>query len=122
MSGIDLGLSEFVTGRVAAGGSGVLKCGPAAHGVTWRPTVVSIRCTGTAPAGLATCSIYAGDSPTAPAFVDATYDVSAAATGAIEGQVIRLGAYVWAVWAGAIPGATITMNLVGTKTIPGPRR
>jgi hypothetical protein len=111
-------LDEFVSVTLDVTGSGTARLGPAAHGVAWNPTVASIKMTGAVPTGLATVTVFAGDDTSAGNFVDSTYDVNNAATDAIAGNVLRLGSYVFAVWAGGNAGATATLSVTGTKDIP----
>ncbi|MGH2866774.1 MAG: hypothetical protein ACRDNK_04280 [Solirubrobacteraceae bacterium] len=111
-------LSEYAFTKLDGSGNGTVRLGPTAHGVVWNPTVASIKATGAIPAGLATCTVYAGSSATDDNFVDATYDVTSAATDAIAGNVLRLGGYLYAVWSGGTPGATATLSVAGTKEIP----
>lgn len=113
----EIPLSEYALGTLDAAGNGAVRLGPRAHGVTWRPQTVGIRMTGAAPAGLATCTVYVGTSPTDDAFVDATYDVVSASTGRVGGTVLRLGQYVWAVWRGGNPGAEVTLTLNGRQDV-----
>lgn len=112
-------LYEFGDTVLDGSGDGTVRLGPSAHGVVWRPKVVSIKMTGAIPSGVATCFVYAGNSATDQFFVDATYNVKNNATGKIEGQEIRLGQYVFGVWDGATAGATATVVVSGEKDIPG---
>jgi hypothetical protein len=111
-------LSEFVTVTLNGSGAGTARVGPGAHGVTWKPTVASIKMGGGTPSGAPTCFLYAGTSATDDNFVDSTYDVQNDSTDRVSGQELRLGSYVFAVWSGANPGATATLALSGTKDIP----
>lgn len=111
-------LSEFAVGTLDASGAGTLRIGPAAHGVLWLPANAGIRMTGATPAGLATCYVYAGTSPTDPNFIDATYDVNNDNTDRVSGVQLRLGQYVFAVWTGGNPNADVTLTLTGTAEVP----
>ena len=114
----DVPLSVYATGVLDGAGAGVLRLGPRAHGVLWRPANVGIRMTGATPSGLATCYIYAGDSPTDPNYVDATYDVNNDNTDRVNGVELRLGQCVFAAWTGGNPGATVTLTLTGIAQVP----
>lgn len=111
-------LSEFAVVTLDAQGAGTVRLGPNAHGVVWRPQVVSIKMTGTIPINLATVFVYAGSTPTIDNFVDATYDVTSASTGNVVGQELRLGQYVYGVWSGGNPLAQATVLVYGTKDVP----
>lgn len=111
-------LSEFATGVLDGAGAGTLRLGPRAHGVLWRPANAGVRMTGSTPSGLATCYIYVGTSATDPNFADATYDVNNDNTDRVAGNQLRIGQYVFAVWSGGNPGATVTLTLTGEADIP----
>ena len=87
-----LSLSRPLTLKLTSGGNGTLQLGPDVPGETWYPGSVAITSTGvTTVATLATCTIYAGNAPTPANFVDATYNIFAAASSIIAGQVIHPG-------------------------------
>jgi hypothetical protein len=114
-----LSLSRPVTLTLTSGGNGTLQLGPDVPGETWYPASVQITSTGTTTvATLATCTIYAGNSAAPSNFVDATYNIFAAASSIIAGQVIHPGQYVFAVFAGAAALATATLVVNGSRTVP----
>lgn len=70
----------------------------------------------------ATCRIYVGPSATDPYFVDSTGSGSFGdSTDRVSGHVVgrHQEPYVWGVWTGGEPGATATLNVVGSKVMPG---
>ncbi len=114
-------LSVPVTGTLDGSGNGVLQAGPTAPGVSWSPVSVSISASGGIPASgsPATCTLYCGNEPVQPYFVDSTYQVTGAASGAVQGKVLWPGMYVFAVFANCNPGASVSMIITGTMTVPG---
>ncbi len=110
-----LPLSEAAFVTLDASGNGTARIGPAAHGVTWKPTVVAVR---TSTSTLSPqCRIYAGDRVTDGNFIDGTFTGQQNSTDAIAGQVLLLGQYVFAVWVGGDIGAQATLTVTGTKDI-----
>lgn len=109
-------LSEFASVTLNGAGNGTAKIGPRGSGETWRPSVVSVRVS-TATSS-PTCRVYAGDSATDQNFVDGTYTGEANSTGNVDGQVLRLGQKIFAVWTGGDAGAQATVTVTGTKEIP----
>lgn len=111
-----LPLSEFAGVTLDGSGAGTVRIGPTSHGVVWKPTVASVRVS-TATSS-PRCRVYAGDAATDGNFVDGTYTGEQNSTSNIEGQEIRLGQYVFAVWTGGDVGAEATLSISGTKDIP----
>lgn len=111
-----LPLSEFVSVTLDGSGNGRVRIGPTSPGVEWRPTVCGVRVSSMSVSP--TCQIFAGATPTPDNYVDGTYTGQQNSTDAIAGQVLRIGQYVWAVWAGGTPGAEATLTVTGTKDIP----
>lgn len=112
---MNLPLSEFVSVVLNGSGAGTAKIGPAAHGVIWKPTVASVRVSTQVKSP--TCLIYAGDSATPDNFVDGTFTGAQNSTSNIDGQVLTLGQFVFAVWSGGDVGAQATLTVTGTKDI-----
>jgi hypothetical protein len=111
-------LSEWASIKLDGSGNGTVRLGPNAHGVIWRPTVASIKMSGSIPDGVTTCYVYAGGSVSDGNFVDSTYDVSNDSTDRVSGQALQLGQSVFAVWSNGNPNATATLSVSGTKDIP----
>ena len=111
-----LPLSESASVTLNGSGAGTARLGPTGSGVTWYPRVVGVRVT---PAtNSPQCRIYAGPSATDDNFVDGTYTGNQNSSDAIDGQVLRLGQYVFAVWAGGDAAAQATLTVTGEKEIP----
>ena len=114
-----LNLSRPVTYTLDGSGNGTLQTGPSSAGEAWYPVSVQITSSGTVTvANLATCTLYAGSAADAGNFVDATYNVFAAASSIISGQVLYPGQYVFAVFSGAAAGAVATIVVNGSRTVP----
>jgi len=100
-------------------GAGTVQAGPATPGEIWSPTQVSVSCSATVTTGTCQCSIYAGAGPSQGTFVDGTFSGDTGdTTDAIGGRQVNPGQSVFAVWSGGVPGATATMVLAGTRTVP----
>lgn len=111
-------LSDFVQIRLDGSGNGTAQLGPRAHGQTWKPTVASIKMSGSTPTGAPTCFLYAGGYVGDANFIDSTYDVQNDSTDRVAGQSLDLGQYVFAVWSGGNAGATATLTVNGTRLVP----
>jgi hypothetical protein len=98
-----------------AAGNGQASCGPALPGTSWQPSTIAVSVT--TAVSEAQCSIYLGIGPIPGSLVGATQTGS-------SGDSTDCSATVWpgqeliAVWAGGDPGATATMSVFGTKTVP----
>lgn len=99
-------------------GNGTAQIGPAVPGEVWHPVAVNISSSGNAPTTVATCFIYAGGAVSQGAFIDSTYNVLGAASGVIEGKVVYPGQYIFAVFSACNVGATATLAVNGTRTVP----
>ena len=120
MSTITVGFTEVAITTLDVNGNGVASIGPAFNQV-WSPTTCSIQMAGAIPSGStpATCTIMRWIHGLDAAFVDSTYQVTGAASGVIDGQVVYYGQQVFAIWANGNPGATATLTVNGTMTVPG---
>lgn len=104
---------------VQGGGNGTAQTGPASPGEIWRPTQVSVSCSAVVTSGTCQASIYAGAAAAQSAFVDGTFSGDTGdTTDAIGGRVVNPGESVFAVWQGGVPGATATLVVSGTRTVP----
>lgn len=99
-----------------AQGNGTASCGPALPGVSWQPT--SIAVSASTNNSEAQCNVYLGLSAQAGSLLGAT---STGSTGDSTdcSQTVWPGQSLIAVWAGGDPGATATMSVFGTRTVPG---
>lgn len=97
-------------------GAGTASIGPISAREVWHPDVISVKVS--TATDEAQCTIYVGDSPTQPNFVDGTYSGSSGdATDRAAATLIRVGWKVWATWSGGDPGATATLTVTGTKDV-----
>jgi hypothetical protein len=103
----------------AGGGTGQAQLGPASPGESWAPTRVSVSCSADVTTGTCEASIYAGPTTDQGYFVDGTFsgDTGDQSDG-ITGQVLHPGEFVTVVWTGGVPGATATMQIQGSRTVP----
>lgn len=110
---IDNGTAEVT---LDGSGNGTVQAGPSGPGESWDVTSVAvIVSTNTAEA---VCKVYAGHAATAPYFRDITVDGSTGdATDKCNGTLGK-GQYIFAVWSGGDSGATATLNVSGTRSIP----
>jgi hypothetical protein len=100
-------------------GDGAVQLGPAVPGVIWYPQVASVGADETTITDEAQCKIYVGPTPTQPYYVDGTLSGSTGdSTSNVAGQAVYPGWYVWAVWAGGDNGATVWLNVSGTRQVP----
>jgi len=113
-----LSLTMPANATLDGSGDGTVQIGPGNPGEVWYPTSVSISSTGDQPSGDATCYVYAGEQIAQWTFVDATYNVLGAASSLIAGKVLYPGQFVWAQFTGANAGATATLVVTGTRTVP----
>ena len=111
-------LNESASVTLDSSGNGTLKMRPYGGGVTWLPSVVSVKAS--SHTAEAACRIYIGPSATDRWFVDGTLSGSTGdSTDRVDGrQVDTHGNTLWAVWSGGDPGAAATMTVSGTETRP----
>lgn len=114
-----LTLTRTASVTLNGSGAGTVQLGPASPGEAWQPTQVSVSCSATVSTGTCQCNIYAGATAAQPSFVDGTFSGDTGdTTDAIGGRVVNPGQSVFAVWSGGVPGATATMVVNGTRTVP----
>jgi hypothetical protein len=120
VSRITVPLLRTVVIALNASGNGVAQTGPFMNEV-WNPTTCNINMSGAIPISgtPSTCTLSVGFLPAGSQFVDATYQVTGAASGVISGQVIYFGQYVFATWANGNANATAALTVSGTMTVPG---
>lgn len=112
-----LQLSKTVNVVLNSSGNGTAMVGPTFPGEIWYPTVVSVSAS--TNVAEAACKIYAGTSVQAFFFVDGTLSGSTGdSSDRITGQTLYPGHDVIAAWSGGDVGATATMNVTGTRTVP----
>jgi hypothetical protein len=111
-----LPLSETTSATLNGSGDGTASLGPTGPNESWLPSNVSVTCS--ANTAEATCKVYAGPVPTAPYFKDITVDGSTGDATDRCNLPVPKGWRIWAVWTGGDAGATATLNVDGTKTVP----
>lgn len=108
--------TRTVTAVLDGSGNGTASAGPQIANETWAPDSVYIAASGGIPTGAnpATCTIFGplGNQ------VDATYQVTGAASSMITGQRVHPGQVISAVFANCNPGSTATLTVSGTRTVP----
>jgi len=97
-------------------GNGTARLGPSGSSEVWAPAVASFSAsTNTKEAA---CQIYVGDQPIQANFVDGSLSGSTGdSTGRVGAYLLKLGWYVWAVWAGGDAGAVATLKVSGMKEV-----
>jgi hypothetical protein len=114
-----LTLTRTLSVTLNGSGAGTVQVGPSSPGETWQPSQVSVSCSATVTTGTCQCNIYAGAGPSQSTFVDGTFSGDTGDTSdAIGGRVVNPGQSVFAVWSGGVPGATATLVVSGTRTVP----
>jgi hypothetical protein len=110
-----LSLSTSASCILDGDGNGTAAAGPGLPGVSWQPSNIAVSAS--TNISEAQCYLYLGILPI-PASLQA-----ATATGS-TGDSTGFSATVWpgqqliAVWSGGDPGATATMAITGTQTVP----
>jgi hypothetical protein len=117
---ISVPFTKTVSLTLDGSGNGIAQVGPFFN-ETWHPSTCNISMTGAIPSSgtPATCTLSIGFQQAGAMFVDSTYQVNGAASSVIDGQVVYYGQYIFATWANGNAGATATLTVSGTKTIPG---
>jgi hypothetical protein len=114
-----LSLSATASAVLNGSGAATAQVGPSSQGEVWYPAVVSVSAAEAAVTDEAQCKIYAGPLPIPPYYVDGTLSGSTGdSTGRAGGQTLYPGQWIFAAWSGGDPGATVTLNLSGTRVVP----
>ncbi len=98
-------------------GNGTAQLGPIGAREVWHPenAHVSVQ---TPVNSEAQCKIYVGDQAIDSTFRDGTFSGSSGdSTDRISADVVKVGAYIFAVWTGGDPGQTATLIVTGTKDV-----
>jgi hypothetical protein len=104
------------TVKLDGSGNGTLKLGPIGAREVWHPE--NIHLSVATNTNEAQCNVYVGDSPIASNFRDGTFSGSSGdSTDRINADVVKVGAYVWAVWTGGDANAIATAIVTGTKDV-----
>lgn len=107
-------LNENGTVTLDGSGNGTLSMKPWGGGVTWQPSLVSVKASSNTKE--ASAKIYVGPSATDPYFVDGTLSGSTGdSSGKVSGFTVDThGNTLWVVWAGGDVGAQATAQVNGT--------
>jgi hypothetical protein len=81
-------------------------------GVMWQLSLASLSIPN--PVLIPHAFLYTGNSSGPVQLIDSTYAGASASSGKVAGPPIFPGTYIWAVWAGADPNVTATLQLWGT--------
>lgn len=113
-------LLRTITITLNGSGNGTAQTGPFFNEV-WHPSICNISMSGSIPSSgnPATCTLSVGMAVAGSQFIDATYQVTGAASDSAGGQLVYFGQYIFATWANGNPGATATLTVSGTMDIPG---
>jgi hypothetical protein len=97
-------------------GNGTAECQPSSTSETWTPQAAAVSASSNS--NEATCSVYAGNSVSPAYLIGATSWGSTGDSTANFAGPVHPGQSVWAQWAGGDPGATATLVVTGTRTVP----
>jgi hypothetical protein len=112
-------LRQTVVINLNGAGSGTAKAGPISAREKWYPSVASVSANNTppGPTNEAQCIISVGDSNT-KSFRDGCVDGSSGdSTGNVNGDVIKMGEFVWAEWSGGDANVQARLTVVGEKEV-----
>lgn len=100
-------------------GAGTVQLGPSLPREVWHPAKASVICSQAVSAGTCQAAIYAGPQAQQSWFRDQTFSGDTGdGTDTVAADELRPGTYVWAVFAGGVPGATATLTVTGSREIP----
>jgi hypothetical protein len=113
---VQLALNTSASVVLDGNGNGTAQTGPGLPGVSWQPQTIAVQAS--TNNNEAECSVYLGIAAIASSLLGAT---STGSTGDSTDCTATVwpGQYLIAVWTGGDPGATATMSIFGTKTVPG---
>jgi hypothetical protein len=115
-------MARTVTLRVKASttldgsGNGTAEAGPAVPGEIWYPSAVAVKCSSNTNEAIA--KTYVGNQVSDATFADGTtWGSTGDSTSNVTGPLYP-GQQVFAVWTGGDPGATATVTITGTRSVP----
>lgn len=114
---MQLTLSTSASVVLDASGNGTVGIGPNLPGVSWGPSL-NIAVSASTNSNEAQCNVYVGLLPVPGSLVAATSTGSTGDSTEYSGTVWP-GQMVIAAWTGGDPGATATVSIQGTRTVPG---
>lgn len=97
-------------------GSGIAKVGPQSARETWYPQNVSVNAN-SGPVNESQCAILVGDAYTRQQRDVTVNGSSGDSTDKCNGDRIRCGEYIWAVWSGGDANVSATLTVTGEKEI-----
>lgn len=102
--------------RLNGSGNGTAKLGPLSAREVWYPDNVHVQVS--TNVNEAQCTIYVGDAAIQRNFRDATYSGSSGdSSDKVNGDTVKVGTYIFAVWTGGDANAIATLNVTGRRTI-----
>lgn len=108
-------LNTSVTVQLDADGNGSTHCGPLSARENWLPDNVYVRVSSNVKE--AECTIYAGEAAEPAFYRDQTFAGSTGdSSSRVNGDTIRVGSAIWAIWTGGDAGATATLTVTGVRT------
>lgn len=97
-------------------GNGTVQAGPSSPGEQWQLDIASVSVSSNASE--ASCKIYLGADTTQPNYADGTLSGSTGDSTDRISYPLNPGQSIWAVWSGGDAGATATLVLQGTRSLP----
>lgn len=111
-----LNFTAVATCTLNGSGNGTAAIGPTGTRETWSPATAAVSASSSNSE--ATAKVYAGSQVSQGTFVDGTTWGSTGDNTNNFTQPVYPGQEVFAVWTGGDPGATATLVVSGTRTIP----
>lgn len=105
-------LDQAVTVTLDGSGNGQAALTPPS-GCMWQIALAAVSTTSKTNASK--CLLYSGSSSGPLTLLDSTFLGNGASSGKVGGTVYYHGAYLWAVWTGADPGALATLEIYGVQ-------
>jgi hypothetical protein len=99
-------------------GNGIARIGPTRVREHWQVTGAAVKVA--TAINEAQCAVYVGPQIADPYAVDTTITGSTGDVCSFANQDVQPGQFVFAQWTGGDPGATATLNVIGTYSIGSP--
>lgn len=112
---VPLSVSASVT--LDGSGNGTVQLGPSIPGVSWTPATVAITVNPVSATVVSQFGLYNGNLQPGN-FIGGTYTGDSNSTD-VSAVTLHPGNVLTGVWSGGNPGATATMTITGTQSIPG---
>lgn len=98
-------------------GNGTAKVGPLSARETWYPQNIAVKANSNA-VNESQCNVFVGADTSQDNYRDGTVNGSAGdSTDKCNGDAVKCGQYVWAVWSGGDANAVAYMVITGTKEV-----